>query len=272
MKGVIDETYRLHMKHRVEADPADRETLDTFKLELLDQMVQQDLNQGFVDGKRAVNGVVPTADDKRLDKAITSDNNKYFLAMQEASGKTIVDMSIMETAQEKSKAILSNKRAMVYLTSNSIKEDVRMEMELQSEFEGMGHTFGLKGIIDCVKIDYLNHKIYITDLKTTSKALEEWREGFEPSIYMYWMQCVVYNELILSLVPDTQENKDEPWKVEICFIVIDKFNHVYPFSVSPQSMQKYRAKTKECMMKAQWHLDENSYELPHDYERGVVVL
>lgn len=269
LRDVIESVFKTYMKPILEQDPNARQALNTFKDEILKELEVQDLYQSLTDAKRATNGVMLTGNQKRLEKAITDETDKYFLALQEAEGKTIIDMQIAQTAREKANAILTDPKASVFLTSNSIKEDVRNELELTTEFDNYPYSFGLKGIIDCVKIDYENEKIYITDLKTTSKTLDTWRKDFADSPYMYWLQCIVYKELILSLVP---EDSKEAWTMEIRFIVIDKTNTVYPFKVSFASLTQFEYQTKECFDRAQWHLDNNSFKLPYEYEMELVEL
>ena len=269
LRDVIESVFKTYMKPILEQDPNSHQALNTFEDEILKEMEVQDLYQGLVDAKRATNGVMLTGNQKRLEKAITNETDKYFLAMQEADGKTIIDMQIAQAAREKANAILTDPKASVFLTSNSIKEDVRTELELKVEFNNYPYKFGLKGIIDCVKIDYENEKIYISDLKTTSKTLKQWRKDFNESEYMYWLQCILYKELILSLVP---KDSKETWAMEIRFIVVDKTNTVYPFKVSVTSLTRFEHQTKECLDRAQWHLDNNSYKLPYEYEMDLVEL
>lgn len=269
LRDVIESVFKTYMKPILEQDPNARQALNTFEDEILKELEIQDLYQSLTDAKRATNGVKLTGDQKRLEKAITDETDKYFLAMQEAEGKTIIDMQMAQTAREKANAILTDPKASVFLTSNSIKEDVRTELELTAEFDNYPYSFGLKGIIDCVKIDYENEKIYISDLKTTSKTLKQWRKDFKESDYMYWLQCILYKELILSLVP---EDSKEAWTMELRFIVIDKTNTVYPFKVSIASLSEFEYQTKEYLDRAQWHLDNNSYKLPYEYEMDLVEL
>jgi hypothetical protein len=267
--SVIESVFRVQMLPRLEQDPTDRESLDFFERAILLQLEAEDLYQGLVDAKRATNGVKLTANQKRLEKAITEETKKYFLALQEATGKTVIDMDTAMVAREKANAILTNPKVIPLLTESSIKHDVRTELELKAEFENYPYHFGLKGIVDCVKIDYEEKKIYITDLKSTSKSLQAWKESFRDSPYMYWLQSIVYKELILDLVP--KESKTE-WQMVLTFVVIDKENKVYPFKVSKESLQRFEMSTVEAFKRAEWHLKQNSYALPYEYEMGLVEL
>ena len=210
---------------------------------------------------------MPTGDDKRFEKAVTDETRAYFSILLESEKKTIVDMDMSMQARDKANAIMNNKKAMNLLTSHSMKQDVRKELELKAEAKDL--AFGLKGILDCVKIDYETATIHIVDLKTTSKSLTQWKKDFATSEYNYWLQPIVYKELLLSLVPD--ESKAD-WKFKIHYVVVDKINQVYCFPISDASIKNWELLAKGVYEIASWHLTNNSYELPYEYEQDLVEL
>jgi len=267
LKDVIDEVYKTYAKPKIESNPADTYTLSDFESKVLAELKSQDLYQTLVDAVRAVNGVKLTGDQKRLEKAITPETIEYFNVLVISERKTIVDMDMSLKAKEKSDAILNNKKAMDLLTARSIKQDVRKEIELKAELNG--YEFGLKGILDCVKIDYENAVIHIVDLKTTSKSLDAWTKSFMTSEYNYWLQPIVYKELLLSLIP--KESKAQ-WTMKIHYVVVDKDNQVYCYPVSSTSLQKWEVMAKGAYDIAKWHLEENDFELPYNYAKGLVEL
>ena len=270
LKTVIDNVWRLHGKPLMEASTAVKApdpTLQQFGVEILEQLESENLYQNLVDAKRATNGSMLTGDQKRLEKVITSETEKYWSVLIEGERKIIVDLDMVEKANDKARAILSSKKAIPLLTSNTIKKDLRTEMELQCDLPG--YPFGLKGIIDCVLVDNENETIYVTDLKTTSKSLKDWLKDFPDSEYMYWLQAIIYKQLILSLVP---ESSKRTWKLVFTFLVIDKNNSVYPFKVSADSLRKWEVGAKAKFDEALWHYDQHSYDLPMAYELGLVEL
>ena len=267
LKDAIDNVYNTYTKPLLESNPGIPYTLEDFSKELLMEFIEIDLYQKFVDAKKAVNGVMLSADDKRLEKTKTIECTEYFSTLIEGEKKTVVDLSMVEQAKGKATAIFNSKVSMDLLTGTSIKNDVRKEIELKADIPN--YPFGLKGIIDCVKVDYAAETIYITDLKTTSLSLEAWKEKFEISEYMYWLQAIVYKELVLSLVP---KDNDGTWKLKVHYLVVDKNNKVYPFPVSATSLASWEFKTKEVLDKANWHFTNHVYDLPYEYEQGLVEL
>jgi len=267
IRTVIDAVYKTYVRPMVNANPGTVYTLNDFESELIAEMVEQDAYQNLTDAKRATNGVKLTGDQKRLAKIITPSTQSYFGVLIQGEKKTIVDFDMAQTAHEKAQLILSHEDAMSFMKTFNSKEDVRREMYL--EYDLPGYTFGLKGIIDCLKVDYKNETIYISDIKTTSKKLEDWRKGFMESEYMYWLQAIIYKELIQKLIPEDSRGK---WKLVFTYIVIDGKNNVYCFNVSAESLREWEFKTKNALDIAKWHLDNHSFNLPYAYERGLVEL
>jgi hypothetical protein len=208
-------------------------------------------------------------DQQRLDKIINPEGQLYWHVLQQQfqNKRTIVDVAMVSKAKEKADLMLKNEECQQLINSYNSKEDVRKELELQ--YDVPNYSFGLKGVIDCVKIDYTNETIYITDFKTTSKSLKDWRNSFETSEYMYWLQVIIYKELILSLVPNGSKTA---WKLKVNFPVIDKNNNVYVFGVSVNSLYEWQIKTKEMLEIAKWHYENEKYELPYEYYVGKIEL
>ena len=267
LKIVIDNVFKTYAKPQIKkGEVCIIPKLEDLNAEILNELKLQDLYQTLVSAKRKdSDGLMLTADQKRLQKVITPETEIYWSALIEGERKTIVDMDMVTKSKIKAQAILSTPKALKLLTTNTIKTDVRKEVELKCELSG--YPFGLKGIIDCVLVDYENETIYITDLKTTSKELKDWESSVD--MYRYWLQAVIYKELILALVPD---DNNRPWKLKFNFIVVDKNNMVYPYPVSAQSLALWELKAKEEYDKAKWHFDNHIYNLPYEYELGLVEL
>jgi hypothetical protein len=208
-------------------------------------------------------------DTQRVEKVYTPEGHEYFNALRDSYllKKTIVDSDMVQKAHEKANLVLIDSECQALLNAANSKEDVRKELELQYDIPN--YSFGLKGIIDCVKIDYANETIYITDLKTTSKKLLDWYKDFAESEYMYWLQAIIYKELVLSLVPAGSKTA---WKLKVNFIVVDKTNCLYTFPVSSKSLYKWQVKTKEKLDVARWHYDNEKYDLPIELQMGKVEL
>jgi len=266
MKIIIDDLFDIHGKQYLKDNPNQIPTLSNFKKEIINLMVKHDLYQSLTDALRKDKaGNMLTGNDKRLEKAMTQETENYFRVLIEGEKKRIVDIEMVMKTKAKADAILADAKAMKLLTGESQKVDVRKEMKLQTELTG--YPFGLKGILDCVKIDYEEETIYISDIKTTSATLKDWIESVEK--YLYWLQAIIYKELILSLVP---KDNTRPWKLKINFIVVDGKNAVYCFPVSTESLIRWEKRTKGVLDIGKYHYENQSYNLPYEFELGLVEL
>jgi len=267
IKTVIDNVYKTYAKTMQEKSPNAIITLDMFEEEIIEELASEDLYQSYVDNVKAVKGVMITAKMKQLEKAITDETIQYFNILLESTRRTVVDMDMAQKAHDKANAILDDPKATILLNPQNQKEDVRTELELKADLKD--YPFGLKGIIDCVKIDYENATIHIIDLKTTSKGLRDWDKSFLTSEYNYWLQPIVYKELLLSLIPKDSLDK---WKMKVHYIVVDKDNQVYCYPVSPQSLTKWELMAKGAYDIGKWHLETSEYKLPYNYAKNLVEL
>jgi len=125
--------------------------------------------------------------------------------------------------------------------------------------------FGLKGIVDNYVIDHTNKKVYVTDLKTTGKTLKEFHDSVE--YYKYWMQAAVYERLVRANRKDIQD-----YEFIFHFVVIDKYNQVYPFPVSKESMLDWQTQLDEVLKIAKYHYTNKEYKLPYEFALNQVTL
>lgn len=266
LKDIIDNIYSIHALPQILESKTVQ--LEDFPNAILQELEKANLYQTFTDSKRAdKNGNMPTGDQKRLEKCITPETISYFNTLCESTNKIIVDMDMVLKAREKADLILEHEECKKYLEKTNNSDQIDTEIELKTNFDK--YQFGLKGVIDCVKIDNENKIIYITDLKTTSKSLDQWRKNFEESEYMYWLQAVVYKELIKSLI---KPDEIKYWFFRINFMVIDKSNHIYNFHVSIESLTKWEAWARQKLEIANWHYTNHQYDLPYEYHNNIVKL
>jgi len=269
-KSVVDMVFERQIKHKIteNEDLIGTFFLENFEPQILEALIEVDLYQNLTDAKRKdAQGRMLTGDEKRLEKILTVECKKYFSLLQEGEKKTIVDMDMVTVAKQKANVMLQNKQVMDWLNPDTSKIDSRTEFEHKTDINGF--IFGLKGIIDLIHIDSVNEKITIVDFKTTSKTIKDWGEGFDESKYLYWLQPIVYKELILSLVP---EKSKHVWKLEVYYPVIDKNNLVYIFPDKGESLRKWEVQAKEVLEKAKWHMETQSFDLSYEYAKGLVSL
>ena len=129
-------------------------------------------------------------------------------------------------------------------------------------------AFGFKGILDNVVIDKEKKTLFINDLKTTSKPLIDFPESVE--YYRYWIQAALYYNLAFYRYIANKEDAIE-WNILFTFVVVDKYNQVYPFQVTPKTMSEWLKRFFEKVIEqVVYHYNEKDYTLP--YELAVEKL
>lgn len=229
-----------------------------------------DFEEGILNHLKAINLYQSYKTDKqRFDKVASPEGRLYFNTMvdAEANGKVIVDMKLVNDSKLKSSIVLENETVKQLMFTDTPKIDVRHEIELKADIPN--YSFGLKGIIDLLRIDHKEETIHIVDFKTTSKSLDDWRANFEESPYMYWLQMMIYKELVYSLVP--QDSKRD-WKLKVWFPVIDNNDQVYVFPVSTETLHSSQQRAMGVYDICDWHITKKIYDLPYSYEKNLVEL
>jgi hypothetical protein len=229
--------------------------LENYSVEILDLLREINLHQKL------------KTDTQRLEKIITEDTKNYFEFLKIRGSKTLVDDETLKRCNE-AVAILRMNNQVEYLLGLLKNEmdnvDIHNEMFLTAETD---KPFGLKGIVDNVKIDHDKKIIYINDLKTTGKTISDFKETVE--FYNYWAQAAIYERLIRYRFSELLTND---WQVIFTFVVIDKYNQVYPFEVTPKTMLDWQIKLELNLAEAIWHYENRDYVLPYQFATGKVTL
>lgn len=207
-------------------------------------------------------------DVQRLEKVINSNTESYFEFLKCRNGKELLDSETLRRCNE-SVTVLRNHPSASELLGLFASEfdniEIYNEMKLSAETD---KPFGLKGILDNLKIDHDNKVIYINDLKTTGKTLTEFPESVE--FYNYWAQAAIYERLVWYNFNDLLFNKQ--YKLIFNFVVIDKFLQVYPFRVSAETMTKWQLRLESKLKEAEWHYTNRNYNLPYKFAKENVIL
>lgn len=210
-------------------------------------------------------------DQQRLDKILTQENKDYFDFLKASLDKTVVDQPTLESCKEQVEILKQNSDVRSLLQLDRTEEDTHIEVfnELQIKIEHKKLPFGLNGFLDNVVIDNDTKTIFINDLKTTGKSIQDFPDSVE--YYKYWIQAVIY--IILATDKFLKDKSDkEAWNIQVTFIVIDKYNLVYPFQVSEESISEWKSRFKEVLKIATWHYTNKKYDLPYDLAVGNVKL
>lgn len=203
-------------------------------------------------------------DDQRITKIISEETESYWDFLKNKGGKDIIDMETLTRCKEDAELLKADSRIVELLKIGNTNKKIKVYNEEPLGRAGFSDLpFGLKGIIDNVVVDNEAKRVFINDIKTTGKTIEDFHETVE--YYNYWVQAVIYLMLIKDLNPNN-------YPVTFTFIVIDKYQQVYPFEVSKDTMGTWIAKTEELLQKAKWHYTNRKFNLPHKFETVTVTL
>lgn len=207
-------------------------------------------------------------DKQRLEKIITEESKTYFEFLKRKGSKDIIDAETLQRCNEAVSALRNNSMVcnLMGLVKHEMENiDVFNEIEIRTELETL--PFGIKGVLDNIKVDYDAKIVYVNDLKTTGKTILEFPESVEH--FNYWAQAAMYMRLIKDSFKDLLT---EDWKIIFHFVVIDKYNQVYPFRVSSESMDQWQGKLDTKLNEFNWHYTEKKYALPYKFATHEVLL
>jgi hypothetical protein len=253
-RKIIDNLFKYHCKLG-----NDSLTLDDYSQEILTQLITVNLYQNL------------KTDQQRIEKLITDENREYFEFLKNSLDKAVVDQPTLESCKLQVEVIKNNESIRTLLQLDKSEEDRHIESynEIFIKADSPKLPFGLHGVLDNVVVDNEAKIIFINDLKTTGKSIQDFPESVE--YYKYWIQGAIYKILAFEKFLKDKSDKDA-WKIQVTFIVIDKYNLVYPFQVSENTLEMWRSKFNSVIEIAKWHYVQKRYDLPYDLAVGNVKL
>jgi hypothetical protein len=253
-RKIIDTIFRIHC-----SIGNNSLLLEDYSTDILTQLLTTNLYQNL------------KTDAQRLDKILTEENKEYFEFLKNSLDRSVVDEPTLSGCKAQVEILKSNKDIRALLQLDKTEEDDHIDVfnELYIKIDHDKLPFGLHGFLDNVVVDKESKTIFVNDLKTTGKSIQDFPEAVE--YYKYWIQAVIYlvlaAEKFLNDVPDKHQ-----WNIQVTFIVIDKYNLVYPFQVSSESMSLWKKDFRKILDIAQWHYENKKYDLPYDLAVGNVKL
>lgn len=231
-------------------------TLEDYSKDILTHLLTINLHQSL------------KTDQQRLDKILTDENNEYFEFLKLSLGKTVIDEIILDNCKKSLDVIKANNDVRALLQLDKIQEDNKIEVynELIVSMSDKNLPFGFKGVLDNVVVDHNSKTLFINDLKTSGKSIQDFPESVD--YYKYWIQGIIY--VMLASEKFLKDKQD--WNVQLTFIVIDKYNQVYPYQVSSESLNKWKIDFEKIVTQIRWHYDNKEYNLPYDLALGNVKL
>jgi hypothetical protein len=229
-------------------------TLSDYSPEILSHLLTINLHQAL------------KTDQQRLDKILVDENKLYFEFLKESLGKTVVDQETLDGCKASLEVLKLNSSVRALLQLDKTDEDDHVEVynELQLQVDITGLPFGFKGFVDNLVIDHDSKNIFINDLKTLGKSIQDFPDSVE--YYRYWIQAVVYMRMV------KEKYNLDGYTYQITFIVIDKYNQVYPYQVSSDTLVQWSEKFEEVVTKVKWHYENKQYDLPYELALGNVKL
>lgn len=276
---VVDRVFKRYQEHLPTYQSIGAEHLTQFTDEILDAMQEVNLYQNFVDDKPKkgkvtatyVEGDDPgkTGNQKRLEKILTPEMINYWEYLKQKKGRDLIDEETLAYCKD-AVAIMKNNQKINQLLGLDVTDFDNKEVynELPMQVELSQHPFGLKGIVDNLVIDHDQKTIFINDVKTTSKDLRDFKDSVE--FYAYWLQAIIYISMVSVQFRDLLENKG--YHLRFHFVVIDRTFNTYAFPVSEATMTEWLFRLDEVMVKARYHYESRRFELPYEFDKGLVTL
>jgi hypothetical protein len=253
-RKIIDNIFRIHL-----SVGNNSLLLEDYSTDILTQLLTANLYQNL------------KTDQQRLDKILTAEHKEYFEFLKESLDKSIVDQPTLDGCKVQVEILKTNKDVRALLGLDKSIEDVHIETfnELHIKVDHDQLPFGFHGVLDNVLVDNEAKILFINDLKTTGKSIQDFPDAVE--YYKYWIQAVIY--IILASDKFLKDKPDAAsWQVQVTFIVIDKYNLVYPFQVSAKTLSQWKSDFKEVIQVATWHYENKRFDLPYDLAVGNVKL
>jgi hypothetical protein len=200
-------------------------------------------------------------DEQRVEKVLTDENKSYYDFLRTKGDKLVIDNETLERVKISVEEVKGNSKAWSLLGIGN--PDTKSEVPLQIDM--LNYGFGLKGIVDNIRVAHDEKTIYINDLKTTGKLIQDFPETVE--YYKYWLQAAVYVRLVRESYPELST-----YKIKFHFVVVDKINQCYAFEVSSVTLNKWSDDLNDVLKIAAYHYDSRNYDLPYAYKEGNVIL
>jgi hypothetical protein len=233
--------------------------LEDYMPEILTHLSEMNLHQAL------------KTDQQRIDKILTEENKEYFNFLKISSEKTVIDQTILSGCRQSVEILKQNRDVMSLLQLDLDDRDPSTEVHNELLLAGsIGDLpFGIKGVLDNVVIDNASKTLFVNDLKTTGKPIQDFKDAVD--YYRYWIQAVIYVKLALQKYVADEDVHN--WTVQVTFIVVDKYNQVYPYQVSLDTLASWQERFEtEIVPQIKWHYENKRYDLPYELAIGNVKL
>ena len=198
-------------------------------------------------------------DAQRVEKVITDASISYYNFLTTKGDKAVIDEDTLNKVKGYAEIVRSNAKITSLLNIGGAFSMSEVPFVMDTKY-----AFGLRGFVDNVNIDHGAKVIYINDLKTSGKLLQDFPETIE--YYKYWLQAAVYCKLVRANYGLSD------YQIKFHFIVVDKLTQCYAFEVSQVTLNSWMDKLDEIMKIADYHYTNRKFDLPYEYEVGGIIL
>ena len=199
-------------------------------------------------------------DEQRIVKIIKKEFEPYWEFLSNTNVDVINEDTLLDCTA-KAEVIKANEEVMSLFKNQSTDFDLdpistHAEEYLKSKLETF--AFGLHGYVDYYTVDTETKTVTICDLKTSGKTVDNFSESVD--FYNYWLQAAIYSKMVYDSLGQDRDD----YTITFKFIVIDKYNQVYVYEVSQESMVKWAEGLGGVLKIADYHYSEKNYSLPYD--------
>ena len=197
-------------------------------------------------------------DAQRVEKVVTDASISYYNFLATKGDKAVIDEETLNKVKGYAEIVRSNDKITSLLNIGGTYSQSEVPLVMDTQYD-----FGLRGFVDNINIDHDAKVIYINDLKTSGKMLQDFPETID--YYKYWLQAAVYCRLVRA------NYSLGNYKIKFHFIVVDKLTQCYAFEVSTVTLNSWMDKLDEIMKIADYHYTNRKFDLPYEYEVGNVI-
>ena len=199
-------------------------------------------------------------DEQRIVKIIKKEFEPYWEFLSNTNVDVINEDTLLDCTA-KAEVIKANEEVMNLFKNEQTDFDLDpittyAEQYLVSDLDG--YPFKLHGYVDYYTVDSESKTVTICDLKTSGKTVDAFTESVD--FYNYWLQAAIYSKMVYDSLGDDRDD----YTINFKFIVIDKYNQVYVFDVSQESMANWAEGLGGVLKTAGYHYTERNYSLPYE--------
>tara|TARA_R110002020_G_scaffold229316_5_gene440062 strand:- start:370 stop:1395 length:1026 start_codon:yes stop_codon:yes gene_type:complete len=208
-----------------------------------------------------------TALETVLKKFNSDENQAYYKFLKENLGKTVLSQDDMNTILACHASILKHEKATSLIFPGT--GDRKPEFEISWIYKKVD----VKSIIDNLILDVENKKVYIVDLKTTSKSVYNFERSY--NTYGYYRQMAIYKLAVHSYLEKLGINLQD-YDISSYIVVVQTTGLHECVVYKPDSLDLSIGidEFDGLVHKYKWHVNNDQWDFPMEYynNNGIINL